>query len=135
MVLTRLAKQEVVGEAKWRKKKREKGMETRWLGFVFRSRSRRGHAAAFHLLAEFKRGNVLPKLGKSMTSRKTRWIIRLEFPWMNDELMTSSLEKVFSIPSSSLHGANTSRLDGGYCARLLEEVGSFSRTGKEGVWD
>lgn len=49
------------------------------------------------------------KLGKNMTSRKTRWIIRLEFPWMNDELMTSSLEKVFSISSSSPRGANTSR--------------------------
>lgn len=33
-----------------------------------------------------------------MTSRKTRWIIRLEFPRMNDELMTSRLEKVFSHP-------------------------------------
>lgn len=58
-----------VGEATCRRSKMERKKKggRRWkrdvLGFVFppfRSRSRRGHAAAFHLLVEFKRGNVLP---------------------------------------------------------------------------
>lgn len=43
-----------------RKKKGEGDGNAMFSASFFPSRSRRGHAAAFHLLAEFKRGNVLP---------------------------------------------------------------------------
>lgn len=131
-----------VGEAtcrrsKMERKKRGKAMETRCSRLRFSPRDLEGGTRQLSIYwRSLSEGTFFrSKLGKNMTSRKTRWIIRLEFPWMNDELMTSSLEKVFSISSSSPRGANTSRLDGGYCARLLEEVGCFSRRGKEEVWD